>query len=188
MGIKKGLSVFDKEWTLFLDRDGVINDRPYNDYVKNADEFVFIEETPRAIHLLNSIFKYTFVVTNQQGIGKGILSVNDLNLIHKKMTDELEIFSAKIDEVFFCPDLANAFSFFRKPNVGMALTAKKKYPDIIFKKSVMVGDAISDMQFGKRLGMTTVFISNNLNEVRKNCKLIDYSFINLNAFASCLKV
>ena len=85
----KNLKAIDKNWSLFLDRDGVINLRPENDYVKTPGEFIFIENVPQAMILLNKIFKYSFVVTNQQGIGKGLMTVTDLELIHKTMFDEL---------------------------------------------------------------------------------------------------
>ena len=180
--MKHTLASVDKDWTLFLDRDGVINDRPFNDYVKNPEQFVFLENVPQAIQSLNKIFKYTFIITNQQGISKGLMTVNDLEIIHKFMHNELSKFSARIDDVFFCPDKKEDKSLFRKPNVGMALAARRKYPDINFKKTIMVGDSITDMMFGKKLNMLTVFISDDLNEVKKNASLIDYHFKSLFEF------
>jgi len=181
--MKRALALVDKDWTLFLDRDGVINVRPINDYVKSPEHFIFLEKVPQAIHCLNKIFKYTFVITNQQGISKGMMTVNDLENIHKLMHTELSKHDAKIDEVFFCPDKKEDKSLFRKPNVGMALAARKKYPDINFKKSIMVGDSITDMMFGKKLKMLTVFISDDMYEVKKNASLIDYHFKSLFEFS-----
>jgi len=177
--MKNSLHAIDKDWTLFLDRDGVINIRPDGDYVKNPEEFFFIEGVPEAIQYFNKIFKYIFVVTNQQGIAKGSMSVNDLDNIHRKMLSDLNNISAKIDDVFYCPDFANSNSLYRKPNIGMALLAKKKYPDINFKKSVMAGDALTDMLFGKKINMHTVYISNNVNDAKKFHRLIDYRFNSL---------
>ena len=79
----------NKEWTLFLDRDGVINKRRVNDYVKKAEEFVFFEGVPEAIAFFNLIFDKIFVVTNQQGIGKGIMSTNDLANVHDHLQTQL---------------------------------------------------------------------------------------------------
>lgn len=162
----RSLKDVDKDWTLFLDRDGVINVRREGEYITKPDDFVFIEGVPQAIRELNKIFKYTFIVTNQQGIGKGQMSVKDLDAIHKKMLDELAEAHARIDDIFYCPDLEESNSFFRKPNIGMALAARKKYPDINFKKSVMVGDSISDMVFGKRLGMVTVWVGEKVAKLK----------------------
>jgi len=179
----KSLKAIDKDWSLFLDRDGVINIRPENDYVKRPDEFIFIENVPQAIQLLNKIFKYAFIITNQQGIGKGLMTVTDLERIHKTMFNELQKVNAKIDSIFYCPNKKEDNSILRKPNVGMALVAKKMFKDVNFKKSVMVGDSITDMQFGKKLNMLTVFISSDIAEVRNNYKLIDYHFISLYDFS-----
>jgi len=178
--------LIDKTWTLFLDRDGVINVKFDNDYVKRTEEFLFIEGIPSAIGKLNNLFGKTVVVTNQQGIAKGLMSENDLLRIHEKMLKDLKSAGAHIDDVYFCPDLATSGSLFRKPNIGMALAAKKTHPEINFKKSVMVGDSLTDMQFGKRLKMTTVYISNDKKLMVKNHRLIDYRFLSLNEFADFL--
>ena len=176
-----------KEWSLFLDRDGVINVRPDGDYVKKPEEFFFIEGVPQAIATLNQHFKHTFVVTNQQGIGRGVMNSQNLGKIHKKMTGDLLKNDAHIDRVFYCPDLASSNSLFRKPNSGMALQARKEFRDVNFKRSVMVGDAISDMLFGKKVGMTTVFISNNTSELKKYHFLIDFVFPSLPEFAKIIR-
>jgi len=182
----KTLKNIDKDWTLFLDRDGVINVRPVNNYVKNIAEFIFIEGVPEAIKTLNNIFKYTFIVTNQGGINKELMTEQNLAEIHGFMTEQLIKNSAKVDDIFFCPFRAEENHFLRKPNPGMALQAKKKYPDIQFKKSVMVGDSMSDMMFGKKLKMLTVFISPDIKEARQYPRLIDYSFKTLSEFQNTL--
>ncbi len=72
------------------------------------------------------------------------------------------------------------------PNIGMGLLAKRDFRDINFRKSIMAGDSISDMQFGKRLGMTTIFISSNIDEARQNSRFINYLFPDLISFAESL--
>ncbi len=183
----RSLKDVDKDWALFLDRDGVINVRREGEYITKPEDFVFIDGVPQAIRELNKIFKYTFIVTNQQGIGKGLMTENDLKAIHKKMLDELASANARIDDIFYCPDLEGTNSFFRKPNIGMALAARKKYPDINFKKSVMVGDSISDMVFGRRLGMVTVLVGEKT--VKNVNKLIFevYQIGKLSEIISCFK-
>ena len=71
--------------TLFLDRDGVINIKLEGRYVTNFSEFVFVKDSDTAIRKLHKIFKRILVVTNQQGIGKGIMTEDDLNILHQKM-------------------------------------------------------------------------------------------------------
>ena len=147
----------DKNLTLFLDRDGVINKKIDNGYVKNWCEFSFISGALEAISTLSSLFGKIIVVTNQRGLGKGLMSENDLKIIHTKMMDLVLKHGGRIDKIYFCPEILDT-SLCRKPNIGMALMAKNDFPDIDFERSVMIGDSKSDLEFGKRLNMKTVFI------------------------------
>lgn len=168
----------DRSWTLFLDRDGVINKRLPGDYVKNIGEFEFIEGVTEALKKFNPLFRHIVVVTNQQGIAKGIYTVNELDLIHEHMLTEVNRTGGRIDKVYFAPHLAAENHPMRKPGIGMALAAKKDFPDIDFARSVMVGDSPSDMEFGRAAGMKTVFIGPK--EEQKNAdscfnSLIDFA-------------
>lgn len=147
----------DNSWSLFLDRDGVINEKMENSYVKNWDEFKFKEGVLQAIAGLGKIFGRVFVVTNQRGVGLGLMTEEILNEIHEKMLSEVVNASGKIDKIYYCT-CTDQSAECRKPNIGMGLKAKNDYPEIQFSKSIMVGDSISDMEFGKNLGMKTVFI------------------------------
>ena len=150
----------DQSWTLFLDRDGVINERLVGDYVKKTEEFKFIEGVPFAISRLNTVFFRIFVVTNQQGIGKGLMTEGNLLAVHSYMLEGIRSEGGNIDSCYFAPQLSNEGSEMRKPGSGMALKAKQDFPDIDFSRSVMVGDSDSDIEFGKNLGMKTVKVSN----------------------------
>lgn len=168
----------DKSWTLFLDRDGVINKKLDNDYVKHWIEFEFLEGTLDALKILNSVFGKIVVVTNQQGIGKGIYRTEDLELIHQNMLYEVGYLGGRIDKVYFSPYLNSLNHPTRKPGIGMALAAKNDFPQIDFSKSIIVGDSMSDMEFGRNAGMKTVFIS----EEKKNDSRIDFNFTSLIEF------
>jgi histidinol-phosphate phosphatase family protein len=147
----------DKTWTLFLDRDGVINQKLENDYVKEYDEFVFMPNVKETLQVLRKQFNRLIVVTNQQGIGKGLMTENDFMRLHWQIEAELFSYEVKFDKVYHCPDLSSKNSPNRKPQIGMALAAKNDFPDIDFAKSIMIGDSISDMEFGKKAGMQTIF-------------------------------
>lgn len=149
----------DKSWSLFLDRDGVINKKLENDYVKKIREFNFIDGVRESICRFNLIFQKIVVVTNQQGIGKGLMTHSDLRNVHDFMLDEIKTKGGNIDKIYYCPELAAKNAACRKPNIGMAQEAKKDFSTIDFAKSIMVGDSMSDMEMGKRAGMKTVFIS-----------------------------
>jgi histidinol-phosphate phosphatase family protein len=143
------LEEIDHSWTLFLDRDGVINKRIPDGYVTRVEEFEFLPGSKKAIAHFASIFKYILVVTNQQGIGKGLMSEADLEAIHHNMRMEIHTAGGRIDEIYYCPELKEKNPQCRKPEIGMFLQACDDFPEIRPSKSIMVGDSDSDIQFGK---------------------------------------
>ncbi len=179
------LSKIDKTWTIFLDRDGVINYEKHNDYIHNWNEFYFYEGAKKAIAIFAKKFNNIIVVTNQKGIGKGVTQIDDLHLIHKNMIGEIENAGGRIDAVYFCPDLEEE-SINRKPNPGMGLQAKNDYPEINLHKTIMVGNTLSDMQFGRNLGIKNIFLSTTRPEVNLQDELIDAVYESLLSFANDL--
>jgi D-glycero-D-manno-heptose 1,7-bisphosphate phosphatase len=149
----------DASWTLFLDRDGVINKRKMNDYIRSADEFELLPMVGEALSLASSVFGTIVVVTNQQGIGKQLMTERNLSDIHAYCSELIEKTGGRIDRYYHAPELANTGGRLRKPEPGMALLAKQDFPAIDFERSVMIGDSDSDIAFGKQLGMKTVFVS-----------------------------
>lgn len=143
---------------LFLDRDGVINRRLVGEYVRNWDEFEFLPGVFESLKIFNGLFSRIFIVTNQQGIGKGLMTGDDLALIHQRMLKEISRNGGRIDRIYYCPDLAGTGSKFRKPRPGMALQAAAEFPDIHLESSVMVGDGQGDIGFASNAGMQSVFI------------------------------
>ena len=178
--------MIDKTWSLFLDRDGVINRRIVGGYVSSWDQFEFLPGVLEALKLLSGDFGKIFVVSNQQGVGKGLMTEKDVKAIHARMAEEIGKAGGTINEMYFCPFLEQDKSILRKPNIGMALKARKDYPGINFKRSVMAGDSISDMIFGKRLKMKTVFLSQDISIVRKSANVIDFVYDDLLNFAKSL--
>jgi len=148
----------DNTWTLFLDRDGVINQRTPGAYVTDIEEFEFIDGVLNALRFFATIFEKIVVVTNQQGVGKGLMTETQLVQIHRHMQAQIEQAGGRIDAIYYCPELAEDNPECRKPNTGMAHQAQADFPEIDFEKSIMVGDSATDMEFAFRLGMKTVFI------------------------------
>ncbi|MFT4601026.1 MAG: D-glycero-alpha-D-manno-heptose 1-phosphate guanylyltransferase [Arenicella sp.] len=173
----------NKDWTLFLDRDGVINDRLIDDYVKQLNELTILNGVPEAVAEFNKIFKRIVVVTNQQGIGKGSMDENDLEIIHGYMNNIFENANGKIEKFYFAPQLVAENSNYRKPGTGMGLHAKRDFDDIDFNKCLMVGDSESDIEFGMKLGMKTIMLTTIGNVSTK----ADYIFDNLHTLAKELK-
>ncbi len=175
----------DNNWTLFLDRDGVINHEKHLGYINNWDEFVFYDGVKEAIKIFTGRFKHIVVVTNQKGVGKGITQLDHLQIIHQNMLTEIENSGGKIDKVYFCPDL-DENSPNRKPNAGMALQAKQDFPEIDFSRSIMVGNTLGDMQFGRNIGAVTVFLPTTRPESEHTDERIDTVYTSLLHFAQAL--
>jgi len=181
----KSLNI-DSSWTLFLDRDGVINERIIDDYIKKVKEFRFLPGVLDAMPVFAGVFGKIFVVTNQQGIGKGLMHESDLEAIHNHMHTEVKAYGGRLNKIYHSPYRAEENSVFRKPRPGLARKAKIDFPDIDLDKALMVGDSISDMQFGRNTGMKTVFIAPNKKQYNDNLDLIDYVFKDLKGFAKAL--
>ncbi|MDH4200531.1 MAG: HAD-IIIA family hydrolase [Spirochaetia bacterium] len=150
----------DSSWSLFLDRDGLINERLIDDYVKNIGEFKLNPEFLRYYPIFRKIFHRIFIVTNQRGIARGVMSKADLEKIHTHLEEILEQSGGKPDHIYYCPHENNSCNC-RKPEPGMGYFAKKDFPEIQFSKSAMIGDSKSDMLFGHNLGMLSVMYPDN---------------------------
>ncbi len=173
------------DWILFLDRDGVINVEKENDYIMNWEEFQFYPTTLEALALLRNQFARIFLVTNQKGVGKGLMSLEDLENIHANMLAAIQEKGGNLDHLFFCADIETE-SPNRKPNPGMAFQAKHLYPEVDFTKSIMVGNRPSDMAFGKNAGMHTVFVATTHPQTEDPHPQIDFRFNNLLEFAQSI--
>ena len=179
------LSDINPNWTLFLDRDGVINVEKNEDYIRNWNEFEFYEDSLLALPILANKFNTIVITTNQKGIGKGLMSHDDLTQIHSNMLLSIRKVGGRIDQIYYCADLDN-HSPNRKPQPGMALQAKTQFPNINFQESVMVGNRISDMHFGRNAGMHTIFLATTHPETAFPHETIDYRFDNLLSFSQVL--
>lgn len=170
-----------------MDRDGVINDRIVGAYVRNWSEFEFLEGVLEAMPILARKFDCIVVVTNQQGIAKGLMTEEDLNKVHFSMVEAIEKRGGRIDKVYFCAQHERENPPCRKPNVGMAEAAKSDFPRIDFKQAIMVGDSISDIEFGYNMKMKTVLVTTKVDIDRTKLETIkdkiDYTYSDLPTFA-----
>jgi histidinol-phosphate phosphatase family protein len=178
---KNILADIDESWSIFLDRDGVLNKKLDNDYVKSWEEFVWIEGSLHAVVELKKHFNRVFIVTNQQGVGKGLMTEEDLHTVHAKMLENIQEAGGDLDAIYYCPNLASEGNPCRKPDIGMALKAKQDFPEIDLKKSILLGDSISDLEFARNAGMKSIHISS-----ASDTNLTNLSTTNLASAASIL--
>lgn len=170
--------------TLFLDRDGVLNIRIPGDYIKSPDEFQPTEGLGEAMRLLSKKFGRIVVVTNQAGVGKGLMTELELHSVHQKMYAFVEAEGGRFDRVYHCPHRADAGCTCRKPATGMAWLALADFPDIDFEDAWMVGDSVSDMEFAQTLGIRSVLIRGKIEDVAALSRMkIDHQFDSLLEFA-----
>jgi histidinol-phosphate phosphatase family protein len=168
--------------TLFLDRDGVINVYRPNDYVKSVDGFVFIDGVLEALRLLSPLFKHIIIVTNQRGVGKKLMSLQDLEAIHRYMAETVAANGGRIDRIYISTALDNSHPD-RKPNTGLALQAKRELPDVDFANSFMVGDSVSDMQFANNANIPAVLLGDKCSSEEISSLQIHAHYPNLITFA-----
>ena len=162
------------------------NEEKKEDYSRNWAEFKFYTESLLAMPLLAQKFSRIIITTNQKGIGKGLMSDADLSNIHAQMTAEIVAVGGRIDAIYYCPDLDNQ-SPNRKPQPGMAFQATEQYPMIDLNKSIMVGNRMSDMEFGRNAGMLTVYLATTHPEAPFPDTKIDDRFDHLFQFAKALR-
>jgi histidinol-phosphate phosphatase family protein len=185
MDVMNIFAAIDKTWTLFLDRDGVINHEKKDSYVLNRGEFRFYDGVKESVRTLSDVFGTVVIVTNQKGVGKGLMTNEDLDVIHACMVTNIVEAGGRIDKIYYCDSLDNN-CFDRKPNPGMAFQAKKDFSEIDFNKSIMVGNKLTDMQFGRNAGMFTVFVNTTDPHVVTPSPLIDFRCNDLPAFANSI--
>jgi D-glycero-D-manno-heptose 1,7-bisphosphate phosphatase len=147
-----------KRWTVFLDRDGVLNRKaPPDDYIKSWQEFAWVPGAPEALRTLQQRGLRLIVVTNQQGIAKGLIKLDALDDIHRNMEADLARAGVVLDGIYVCPHLAGTCDC-RKPETGMFRAAQRDHRGLSFEHSVVLGDSASDIEAGRRIGARTVYL------------------------------
>jgi D-glycero-D-manno-heptose 1,7-bisphosphate phosphatase len=143
---------------VFLDRDGVLNRKmPEGAYVTDWAQFQWLAGADEAIARMNRAGLTVILVTNQRGIALGLYTHAQLEHIHANLQRHLARHGARLDAVYYCPhdhDECNC----RKPDTGLFEQALQQFPQANAQNSVVIGDSLSDIQAGRRLGMKTVFI------------------------------
>jgi D-glycero-D-manno-heptose 1,7-bisphosphate phosphatase len=144
--------------TVFLDRDGVLNAKmPEGRYVASLADFHVLPGVPEALARLNQAGLRVVVVTNQRGIALGLYTAANVEAIHADFQRLLKARGAHVDAFFICPHERGQCNC-RKPLPGLFEQARGRFPGISAAASVMIGDTPTDIEFGRRLGMATIFI------------------------------
>lgn len=157
-----------KKRAIFIDRDGTINeDVGYPSLFSQIKIFPFSFE---AVKKINEAGFLAVIVTNQSGIGRGLLSEKDLQEIHQKMCASFHAYQAHFDGIYYCPHYRLSSNpqyrkncSCRKPNSGMALEAAAAL-NIDLKGSYLVGDKVEDILFGRNIQAVPVLVLTGFGE------------------------
>jgi D-glycero-alpha-D-manno-heptose 1-phosphate guanylyltransferase len=144
--------------TLFLDRDGVINRWLPGDYVKDWSQFEFLPGIRECLQRWALKYARIVLVTNQRGVGRGLMTDENLADIHARMMEEILRAGGRIDLLLVCT-AAEDQDPRRKPNTGMFQEACALFPAIHPGRSVMVGDSEKDALFASRCGMDFILLT-----------------------------
>ncbi|OGF52107.1 hypothetical protein A3I27_02585 [Candidatus Giovannonibacteria bacterium RIFCSPLOWO2_02_FULL_43_11b] len=156
---------------IFLDRDGTINERPEKTrYVTKWEDFKFLPGAIEAMKMLYNSGYEIYLITNQAGVGRGFMSLEDLEKIHLNLKNELSKSSVVIRGVYFCPHGWNDGCVCRKPNIGLFLQAAREN-SFDLSKAVFIGDDERDLQAGQNAGIMTYLIDHENNLFDIACKL-----------------
>ena len=142
--------------TIFLDRDGTLNPDP--GYIDSLEHYRFYDFTLEALQLL-ARHGYRFcIVTNQSGVARGLIKPENLAEIHQFIEETFQTQGIPLLGIYQCTDHPQEISEHRKPAPGMFLDAAADH-GIVLPASLMIGDAVSDMEAGVKLGMDTMLVS-----------------------------
>ena len=143
--------------TLFLDRDGVVNRLIPGDYVRTPEQFVFLPGVLQALAQWALKFRRIVLVTNQRGVGRGLMTDADLARVHAHMMARILEAGGRIDLILTCT-AADEKNPRRKPQPGMFYEAQELFPEIRPQGSVMLGDSPSDAAFARAAGMPFILL------------------------------
>lgn len=137
---------------VFLDRDGVLNRYLPGDYVKTPEELELLPGAGTAVARLNAFGYSVYVISNQQGVAKGLMTSSDLDLVDAKLHAGVTECGGTIERSYYCTEHKDSKSTYRKPEPGMILQAAQEY-DLDLSRSVFVGDTETDAQAARAAGV-----------------------------------
>ena len=156
---------------VFLDRDGVLNRKmPEGVYVSDWAQFTWLPGAVEAVARMKRAGLTVIVVSNQRGIALGRVTAMQLERLHDKMQDSLARNDAKLDAIYYCPH-DHGECRCRKPDTGLFEQAFQSFPQANAGNSVVIGDSLSDIQAGQRLGMKTIFIQGELDRQKAGAEV-----------------
>ncbi|MEA1881346.1 MAG: HAD family hydrolase [Candidatus Marinimicrobia bacterium] len=141
--------------TIFLDRDGTLNPDP--GYINSMDQFVFYDFTMDALKILGDGGNRFCIITNQSGVGRGMIELDVLSEIHNFILNQFHDNGLELLGIYFCPDHPDEATDYRKPGIELFKQAAEDH-GIDLSNSIMIGDTDSDILAGVNSGMDTMLV------------------------------
>jgi D-glycero-D-manno-heptose 1,7-bisphosphate phosphatase len=148
---------------VFLDRDGTLMEEVC--YCGDPAQVKVYSGAPDALRRLKQAGFLLFIVTNQSGIGRGIITETQYHAVQEELVRQLG--AGLIDRSYFCPDLPSATSLRRKPETGMVLEAAREF-GVDLARSFLIGDKRSDVECGRRAGIRTIQVMTGYGHEQKS--------------------
>jgi D-glycero-D-manno-heptose 1,7-bisphosphate phosphatase len=156
---------------VFLDRDGTVNVKaPEGEYVAGPGQLVLLPGAGRAVRRLGDAGIPVFIVTNQRGVARGVLTAQTLDAVHDRLRALLSVAGGEttggalaggglagggLAGIYSCVHETGTCDC-RKPQPGLLHQVVRDHPGIDLTRSALVGDAASDIAAGTVAGCTTV--------------------------------
>ena len=140
---------------VFIDRDGTIIVE--KDFIRSPEEIQFIPGSVEAIKDLRVLGYKIIVVSNQSGIGRGILTEKMVKEVNDSFIRQLKDRGAPIDALYYCPHHPDDGCVCRKPETGMIRRAVAEHK-LDLKEAVVIGDKLSDIELGRKIGAKSILV------------------------------
>ena len=159
--------------TVFVDRDGVINRKLRGGaYVNEVSQFELLPGAASALAALSNAGSRVIVVTNQQGVAKGLTQPQALDQIHQQLYAAVTAAGGEIAAIMVCPHLEGSCDC-RKPRIGLFVEAQRRFPQIEFSDSVVIGDSACDIEAAERMGADAIFVTSEQSEPTESLCAVD---------------
>jgi D-glycero-D-manno-heptose 1,7-bisphosphate phosphatase len=141
---------------VFLDRDGVIIQNREN-YVRSWTDVEFIPTSLYALERLSQTAHKIIIITNQSAVGRGIITLKQADAINRRIIEAIKKSGGRVDGFFMCPHTPEEHCSCRKPLPGLIQKAAEEL-SIDLESSVLIGDALTDIQAGSAAGIKTLIL------------------------------
>jgi D-glycero-D-manno-heptose 1,7-bisphosphate phosphatase len=160
---------------VFVDRDGTLNlGAPEGAYITAPEEIALIEGVGPALCRLNTAGIPVYVVTNQRGVARGVMSIEEVGAVNARLSELLGAFGAFLDGIYVCPHEIDACDC-RKPKPGLLWQCAADHPDLDLSQSVMIGDVETDIAAGLAAGTQTILIDESSTPTAAQFRVPDFA-------------